>query len=47
MTTKILFLDKNHNKSSEAQAKWKVIHEYDTQGELVKEAWVDLKRHRG
>ena len=38
-----LYLDDKHNIVSENKATWKVIHEYDSKGELEKEVWVDLK----
>jgi len=44
MKTKILYLDAEHNKATKEQAKWKVIHELDENGELEKEVWVDLKK---
>jgi hypothetical protein len=40
----IVYLDENHNFVLEEDATWKVIHEYDKEGKLIKEVWVDLKR---
>jgi len=44
MTEKILYLDAMHNIVPEDEARWKVIHKYDEDGELVEEVWVDLKK---
>ena len=39
----IVYLDEDGNKTSEENAKWKIIHEYDEEGNLQKEAWINLK----
>ena len=44
MNTRILYLAENHSIVSSSQARWKVIHEYDADGVLQKETWIDLKK---
>jgi len=44
MSEKALFMDAKHNIVSKEEAKWKVIHKYDDEGELIDEVWVDLKK---
>jgi len=39
-----IFLDENHNFVPKEKALWKVTHEYDEDGKLTKEVWVDLKK---
>ena len=37
------YLDEDHNTVEASEAKWKVIHKYDDEGEqLLDEIWVEL-----
>jgi len=44
MSKQIIYLNDNHAVVKPEEACWKVVHEYNAKGELVKEVWVDLKR---
>lgn len=46
MTEKIIFLDKEHNIVLEKDAEWKVIHQYNKEGQLIEEKWVNIKEKR-
>lgn len=43
MPEKRVYLDDDHNLVDPKNAVWLVIHKYDDKGELVEEAWVDLR----
>lgn len=44
MTQNVLYLDNNHDLVPKEKAFWKVIHNYDDEGKLIEEVWVDLKK---
>jgi len=47
MEVKVTYLDANNKKATEENAKWKIIAEYDEEGNLQKEAWILLKNKDG
>lgn len=44
LNKKILYLDEKRNIVPREKAKYEVIHIYDDNGDLEKEAWINLKK---
>jgi len=46
MKVKVTYLDADNKKATEEKAEWKIIAEYDKEGNLQKEAWINLKKKK-
>jgi len=46
MKVKVTYLDADNKKATKEDAEWKIIAEYDEEGNLQKEAWINLKKKR-
>ena len=42
-TTKVLYLDDNHNIVPQDKARWLVTHGYNDKGELIFEEWEEIE----